>query len=357
MNEFKVDFQKLDNLRPIGVSGLMRVKNDGVFVAASIDSCIDALDELVIVYDDSEDNTEEVIKRKREEYPDKIKIYYYEPKIMSHNLSDTEIERLEKIPEDSPQLLSSYYNWTMSKASYRYAFKIDADQIYFSSKLKMICDLYRSSNKQRIFLSEHICYFIFLVIRRLSPNLPISLISILSRSLFKKNAAHLIQSYVFKRIKNDKIISSFSGINLFYYKELYVPMGKFDDGIQPPTNGSGDHIFFMPNSHDKYVPWPQKEYHRVIEVFSPSSRMYFGGGFLWLHLNAMRDSIYERNIVKYKNHTLKINQFLSQDFFDLKRKYDFKISRHMLPIIFQAISVDKELIMENVNNKMYLIAK
>ena len=40
-----------------GVSGIMRVKNDGEFIAASIKSCIDALDELVVVYNDCTDNS------------------------------------------------------------------------------------------------------------------------------------------------------------------------------------------------------------------------------------------------------------------------------------------------------------
>ena len=97
MEDYKVDFTLLDKERPIGVSGLMRVKNDGDFVSLSIDSCITALDELVIVYDDSEDNTEEIILKKQAEYPSKIKVYHYEPQICSHNLSDSEIGQCQKL--------------------------------------------------------------------------------------------------------------------------------------------------------------------------------------------------------------------------------------------------------------------
>ena len=40
-----------------GISGLMRVKNDAELIEASINSCIDALDELIIVYNDCTDDT------------------------------------------------------------------------------------------------------------------------------------------------------------------------------------------------------------------------------------------------------------------------------------------------------------
>ena len=64
-----------------GVSGIMRVKNDAEFIEASIDSCINALDELVIVYNDCSDNSPELIYKKQMQYPDKIKVYEYKHKI------------------------------------------------------------------------------------------------------------------------------------------------------------------------------------------------------------------------------------------------------------------------------------
>lgn len=45
----------------IGVSGLMRVKNEAEFIALSVESCIDALDELIIVFQDCQDNTPQII--------------------------------------------------------------------------------------------------------------------------------------------------------------------------------------------------------------------------------------------------------------------------------------------------------
>ena len=127
----------------LGVSGLMRVKNDEEFIEASIDSCIDALDELIIVYNDCSDNSPTLIEKKRRQYPDKIKVWEYKHKIYSINLTKEEYEYAKLLPDDSPNLLCNYYNFALSKVSYSHAMKIDADQIYFTEKLKFWCDVIR----------------------------------------------------------------------------------------------------------------------------------------------------------------------------------------------------------------------
>lgn len=135
----KINNNQLHN----GVSGIMRVKNDAEFIEASIDSCIDALDELVIVYNDCSDNSPELIYKKQSQYPDKIKVYEYKHKIYPINLTKEEYEYAKSLPSDSPHLLCNYYNFALSKVTCQYAMKIDADQIYFSDKLKEWCDVYR----------------------------------------------------------------------------------------------------------------------------------------------------------------------------------------------------------------------
>lgn len=45
----------------VGVSGILRVKNDADFLDECINSCIDTLDELIIVYNDCSDNTPDII--------------------------------------------------------------------------------------------------------------------------------------------------------------------------------------------------------------------------------------------------------------------------------------------------------
>ena len=55
------------------VAGIMRVKNDGVFVRACIESCIDALDELIVVHNDCTDNSVEEIEKMVVKYPVKVR--------------------------------------------------------------------------------------------------------------------------------------------------------------------------------------------------------------------------------------------------------------------------------------------
>ena len=48
-NNFRVDPHSFTKERPLGVSGFMRVKNDAEFLHVCVESCLSALDELVIV--------------------------------------------------------------------------------------------------------------------------------------------------------------------------------------------------------------------------------------------------------------------------------------------------------------------
>lgn len=75
-SEYMVDIAGFAKERPVGVSGLMRVKNEARWVAQSIDTCIDALDELIICYQSCSDETPWIIEQKRRQYPDKIKVFF-----------------------------------------------------------------------------------------------------------------------------------------------------------------------------------------------------------------------------------------------------------------------------------------
>ena len=114
------------------------------------------------------------------------------------------------LPKDSIHLLSGYTNYAISKVTYRYAIKIDSDQLFFSESFKKYCDAYRTEQKVRINPLEQIAYKLYT--------------SYLHN--FKKDkspkrkwqdwlAIKMVPfyfSYLKKRIKQDKII----GIPLWY---------------------------------------------------------------------------------------------------------------------------------------------
>ena len=64
--DYYVDMSFLKKERPVGVSGLLRVKNDAEFLSDCMESCIDALDELIICYQDCTDNAPEIILEKQQ---------------------------------------------------------------------------------------------------------------------------------------------------------------------------------------------------------------------------------------------------------------------------------------------------
>ena len=95
INEFKVDLKCINQNRKKGISGILRVKNDAEFLQICIESCIDALDELIIVYNDCSDNSPQLLKNIAQKYSNKIKLYNYLPHIKSHALTENEYLNLK----------------------------------------------------------------------------------------------------------------------------------------------------------------------------------------------------------------------------------------------------------------------
>ena len=100
--------------RERGLSGIMRAKNEAQFIGACIDSCIDALDELIVVYNDCTDDTPKILERKRLQYPDKLKIYSYNHDVLGFNLSYEDFKLAISLPEDSPRLFCNQCNFGRS---------------------------------------------------------------------------------------------------------------------------------------------------------------------------------------------------------------------------------------------------
>lgn len=304
--------------RKNGVSGIMRVRNDAEFLAASIESSLPALDELVIVYNACEDNSPEIIKSYSEKYPGKIKTYEYIPEILAWNLSDREVADVFNgtIPEENT--LAGYYNFALNRTSYKFAIKIDSDQIYFTDKLKEVCDLYRNEAKSMKTAFAFICSYIFKKLFSISvrfENLP----RILSSSSFWETYLRLLKAGLLYK----KVCTSFSGINLVVDKGVWVSMGKEIEGgrdILPPYNGEGDHLIFEVTDSTKYVPVINDGYNNkngfgksVIERFVGDKGIY-PMGFLWIHLSACRKTTYSETLrlrEMYPERYMPLEKFIS----------------------------------------------
>lgn len=286
--DFYVDMSFLKKERPVGVSGLLRVKNDAEFLSTCIDSCIDALDELIICYQDCTDNAPDIIREKQSRYPDKIKVYYYAPLVYCWGLTEEETKYAFSLPESSIHKLCNYYNYTLSKATYRYALKIDSDQIYFADKLKRFCDAYRREDKVSYTLGDYVAKYYNFFYRCMVHVFNLFYADLLSRiPSFRDFILNQYESYLLKEITNKKKSLSMSGINLGYENEkwgIYFLYGF-------PFNGETDHLIFQITEQTRYttvtyypVPMEEMKHGRVLH-----------GGWFWYHLQGMRECADQNN--------------------------------------------------------------
>lgn len=279
------------------VTGIMRVKNDGMFIERCIESCIDALDELVVVHNDCTDNSVEEIEKMRAKYPDKIRRYEYPHKVYGINLTREEYEMVKGLPDDSPNLLCSYCNFALSKVDTLYALKIDADQVYFTDTLKYWCDFMRNCEPMKMtpkifagkLFNAYVSFYrrLSLKCNKVLPLLPTWLL----RALYPSYLGYA--KYAFS---HGKVCFSLSGVNVLENGMTMIPVGHkvgdLESGI--PFNGEGDTVMFKVTDKTYFTKMPDYSISKksIIEQFVHPYRIMFVG-FFWIHVRAMRPSSFE----------------------------------------------------------------
>lgn len=350
---------QIDRLQK-GVSGILRVKNDANFIKRCVYSCIDVLDELVIVFNDCCDNSAEIIEEMRRLYPDKIHVYEYPYKVYSNNLTLEEYEMIKKQPDDSPHLLSSYYNYALSKVKYQYALKIDADQIYMTKELGKWCEFCRKVTplkmSKRAFLGSlfqaYLSFYryISLGLKYVFPMMPYSLVRLCYPAYLE------YAKYLFS---HDKACLSMSGINVLEDgKKTYVSLGLKSDevNILPPFNGEGDHLIFKVMKNTFYRKFDMKYYntqrnmsYSLIEEFvHPYRAMYIG--YYWIHINAMRSGVVEKVLElkkKYPKSFVEIADFVGLDYKSILCKADKNLFSLFQRILFSFVYKANQTILQD----------
>lgn len=286
----------------------MRVKNDAFTLAQSIDSCIDALDELIITYHECTDESVQIIENKKLQYPDKIMVIPYPYHVIGVGATDEEYEYAKTLPIGHPQLLATYYNNALQYVNYKYVMKIDADQLYFSQDLKELRDsivngvhqnglarlcgkvvskyFYQKLGSKEIWSKYHLLHWLQFVI------VP----------LFKKQYVE----YAISELLKGKCCLSLSGVNvLHFHNQWYSPLGcKLNDGgIIWPYMGIGDHLVFEAGEQTEYVPWDYKTGSGkkvMIEKFEDPIKTIFNIGFFWFHFKPMKKPFYTQLISYFR---------------------------------------------------------
>lgn len=343
-----------------GVSGIMRVKNDAEFIAGSIESCIDALDELVVVYNDCTDNSAEVIETMRQKHPDKIRVFEYPYKVLGAGLTKEEYEYAKSLPDDSPSLLCNYYNFALSKVRCEYAIKIDADQIYFKENLKKWCNLVRQGNEvEGSYMLGKIFHYYFLAYRYFSLKFKIRL-PFMPEWLSKTVKPHY-EKFALEQMIKGKACLSFSGLNVYKDNLWYVTLGLKNNALNvlPPFNGENDHLLFKVSNQTYYRKFDMDYYNLIsnssyslIEEFvHPYKPMFMG--FCWFHMNAMR-SRFKKQVLSVKQSNPeafeRIDTFLKYNYRTVERKADKRIHSLYQRVLFSFIyNADKRSIASNLD--------
>lgn len=113
------------------ISGVARLKNGDDYLEKVIESYINYLDEIILVDNQSNDNTWKICTELQAKYPDKIKVFSYEYDVIGA-ISKT------SPPTNSIHSLAYYYNWSFAKSQYEYVMKIDDDNLMIPEKMAQI---------------------------------------------------------------------------------------------------------------------------------------------------------------------------------------------------------------------------
>lgn len=107
-----------------GLSAMMRVKNEGQFLAYAVASIADWHDEICLfLQGEQEDDTAEVAMQLEAQYPGKVKVFKYEFDSVPNGPGH------DRQPRGSVYERAYFYNWCLSLTSCEFADKWDGDMI------------------------------------------------------------------------------------------------------------------------------------------------------------------------------------------------------------------------------------
>lgn len=153
-DQFKFDRAWLDRPRAPGISAYMRIKNEQQLVRVAVMSHIKHYDEIIACHNDCSDDTVRILHDLAAQYPDKIRVFHYAPKV--HPPRSREHAQMS---DDSVHGLANYYNWALSKTTRQVAVKLDADHLGIEHKLRALTARIRrdmNAGRRKLYVSSGI---------------------------------------------------------------------------------------------------------------------------------------------------------------------------------------------------------
>jgi len=108
------------------ISAMIRVQNEGEFLAPSVRSIADLVEEIVIIDGLSTDNTPEIITGLNRDLGSKMQVYNY-PTTCAR-VGEEYLALQQKDPK-SPALYHNFYNWCLTKCTMPFVMKWDGDML------------------------------------------------------------------------------------------------------------------------------------------------------------------------------------------------------------------------------------
>ena len=134
IKEVNINYNSFGEKKKLWISWIMRVKNWDDFMEAVLESHLLLCDEIVILDNQSTDQTQNIAKTFLKKYPDRIQYYEY-----NYNVRKILSKEFEECPWNSIHALAYFINFGYSKAKYKYVMKVDDDDLWipdFAKKLR-----------------------------------------------------------------------------------------------------------------------------------------------------------------------------------------------------------------------------
>ncbi len=126
--KFDISLEKWKEKKPHGISGMFRLRNEEQFMRAAVVSHLPWLDQVVLVVQPSDDQTEEIAKGLHAEFRDKVKLAHYPFPV--HGVGTTGHALAS---ENSVYGMVHMTNWGISQCDYSWVAKIEGDVIALST--------------------------------------------------------------------------------------------------------------------------------------------------------------------------------------------------------------------------------
>jgi hypothetical protein len=137
-----------------GVSAFMRIRNGEEFLEPTIRSHIGHFDEIVALYNQCTDRTEDILLRLRQEFGrDRLRVVHYVDRVFPPGS-----EGHAATPADSPHSLVNYYNAALCATRYAVATKLDDDHLALEENTAQVVQALRRGFSTGQALQEMRCF-------------------------------------------------------------------------------------------------------------------------------------------------------------------------------------------------------